>query len=362
MIKKITKKQKDDIELLFREFLEKNNYVVGRERSSHNYEYQILKAGQEQSSIIANKHPKEFLDEQSFTVVSETTIKRFFEFIVELSNHKETQDLGYWLLINKEPNLMSYNFDKYFEVFMNNLKYNEKFIYQYFNRPKISFGKLGNLEKLFENNNIVNQEFRENIIGNLINSPIYQKQKTLDSQKNIYQLVEKYIINKDKYKEEFSNLIVEEDLGSFIRKKEKLDLLVFKIYEDDLNKVSLNRNYDLSAVKGYLGNIFSNLTQNKNTLNVMDIQIERAKEKIDEEIKDIWILDIKGINLNEEKIEVFINFILKDILSKENLKFTYRDSDIITMYVKENLIKTNAYCLEKELSEEKTTRPSMKKI
>lgn len=361
MIKKINKKQKEELLELFKNFLVNNVYVVGSSKHSFNYEYQILKSGSENKSVIADQHPKMFLEEQSFSSVNETTIMRFFEFIKETIN-TPNEDLGYWLVINKEPSVSSYNFTKFFDFALGTFKSNEKLIHQYFSRPKISLEKLGILENLFKNNNIINQDYRESIIDSIINNPAYQNGKSLDIQKNIYKLVEKYIVNKDKYKEEFSNLIVEAPLTSFIRKKEKLDLITFKLYEDDLNKASLNRNYDLSAVKGYLDNIFSNLTQNKNTLNVIDIQIESKKEYIGEELKDTWNLDIKGINLNEEKIEVFINFILKDILSKENLKFAYRDSDIIMQYVKENLIKTNAYCLEKEFSEEKTTRRSIHKI
>lgn len=361
MIKKINKKQKEELLELFKVFLVNNFYVIGTSKTSFNYEYQILKPGSENKSAIAEKHPQMFLEEQSFSSVNETTIIRFFEFIKETIN-TINEDLGYWLVINKEPSVSSYNFSKFFDSALNTLKNNEKLIHQYFSRPKISLENLGILENLFKSNNIINQDYRESIIDSIINSPAYQNGKSLDIQKNIYKLVEKYIVNKDKYKEEFSNLIIEEPLTSFIRKKEKLDLITFKIYEEDLNKASLNRNYDLSAVKGYLDNIFSNLTQNKNTLNIMDVQIERKKENIDEELKDIWTFDIKGMNLNEEKIEIFINFILKDILSKDTLKFAYRDSDIITQYVKENLIKTNAYCLEKELSEEKTTRRSINKI
>lgn len=270
-----------------------------------------------------------------------STTYSFMSFLLENS---QTRDIGYRFMIEKCPLKMNESEYKYEENYLAILEPFHDLLLKYITRPSHLLCFFPNIEPYFEKNLII-QEERELMIDVLLSMALF---KTLDNERVVYNFVQNYIENKEKYYEAFPNIKVSSDQDKdleMIMKDEEMISFTIK------TNVLINYNSGISLREGntIIKRMMQNISPLYGKLEVNSLLVRDLKSSNDD--SDIKTFEIcwRGNNLNKNMLTRFTNFYLKEqtnfIVNSINKWSSMELEDINVL-----IIKSRALSLEESLS------------
>lgn len=355
-MKKLNEKEKEDLQNKFIDYLDKKNLIIKRNIYSLSYSLHMVsnKNKEKQSPHYIND-----LIQEKNTIKNLSEENIFYNFLDELVKKSDTQNMALWFARKLEPAVNYDGFDSYSKNILKVLSFNKELYFQYVARPKFLNATMEKLGDYFEA--LESQDYREALLELCINNKSFN---TLSVKTNVYKIFQKYIRNKKKYEDSFSDLMVlgnTEEVNSekinLIEKNEKLELLVFDFSIKKINSLNLSKEYDSNNIPEYLSTIVSQIKVNfLEELGLINITCKKSSEqKIypnDGKDADNIRIELYGSNLKQDFLKIYFNKLLLSIYSENNFN-AYEGKSLL---LKEVYSIAQKEMLEKTLTPEKSPK------
>lgn len=264
MVKKTVKAKTKE---LFQEFMKKNGYGVYNHGFTHSH-YAIRQP--KKNEKIHDYYVDDLLD-TNIDNISNTSV--FFNFMKEVLNQGE-HEVGLYQAIKKTPGVKNYSYDIHVSAILNALQPYKKTLFEYVTRPKFLENSWRSIEHVFET--LDSQEHRVAIIEAMMQTKTFS---ALDTQKNIYNIVQKHIKNPSQFESQFNRINKVKESQSVIDYIDTPSIVVIGFTAEKLIGANLNTEINSSGLVEYIRNTSNNFKErHQEDLHIINTFMDYNKE------------------------------------------------------------------------------------
>jgi len=328
----VTKVIKLKTKELFQNFLDKNGYKIDNEGFTDQY-FVIKKPkdGEGRSTY----YMEDLLDGNIRNI---RTKHIFFNFIEELLSTNE-KDVALYQLIKKTPKLDAFEYNKDFNSIVDFLKPHQDLFFKYMARTRFLEKYWGELDKvlpLFKS-----EDHKIGVIETLTQTNTF---KSLDTQKEVYQLIQKHIKNPSILDKYFNKINKIGDNQSVIDHVDTLSVVVLGFTEERLIGVNLNTEMEAKDLIRHIKSVSEKVAeQHSDDLKIVNTIMAYNKDTKQHTLN--ILCSQSHVELNKLVFEDVINAICR--FNDNSEVYEYKESS------KTNIIqKCKAFQLHEELQDE----------
>ncbi len=306
----VTKVVKLKTKELFQAYLDKNEYEIKNEGFTNQYfVIRKPKIGEGRSTFYID----DLLDGGSSNIKSKDI---FFNFLKELLTTNE-KDVVLYQLIKKIPKEDEYNYEKDFERIINFLESYQDLLFEFMARPRFLEKSWKQLDKILPI--IKSEEHKIGIIEALTQSNTF---KSLDTQKEVYKLIQKYISNPSALDKHFDKINKVGDNQSVIDYVDTPSVVILGFTEERLIGINLNTEMESKTLIHHIKTT-SELIQQEHSNDLKIINILMGYNKDNKQHTLNIICPKSHVELNKLVFEEVINTICR--LNTNSEVFDYKN-------------------------------------
>lgn len=346
MVKKTVKQKTKE---LFTEFLDKRElgiYNCGFMRTT--YDFRKPKQGENRSLYYLDDALEDNLDK----FASGRTTDLFFNFITE-TLQKGEHEVALYQAIKKTPGAKSYDYDTQTDNIIKTLKPYKKTLFEYVARPKFLEHSWKTLDDVFQT--LDSQEQRIAVIEAMMQTKTFA---SLDTQKNIYNIVQKNIRNPSQFDAHFNRISKVENTRTVVDFIDTPALVVIGFTAEKLIGANLNTDMTSEAIVNGIKRIANTLKdRHKNDLNISNVLMDYNTEK---KQYSLHVICPKAYEeLNKIVFEKMINDVSRLNSWKDLIEYEKEDS----MQIQKMITMSKAFQLHSELSSDlETPKEEVKRV
>jgi hypothetical protein len=264
MVKKTVKEKTKE---LFEEFLNEKGYGVYNDGfMNRHYNIRIPKPKENMSRYYVD----DILDDNLYHIGTQDI---FFEFLKKVLNKNE-HDVALYQAIKKTPGNKHYDYEKITSSIINKLTPFKKTLFEYVVRPRFLEHNWSRIEDIFKT--IDNQENRIAVIEAVMQTNTF---KSLDTQKSIYNLVQKHIRNPEKFDSYFDKINKVQPHLSVVDYIDSPSVVIIAFTEEKLVGANLNTEIGSKSLVDGIRKVANNLKKEyKDDLKIINILMDYDTE------------------------------------------------------------------------------------
>jgi hypothetical protein len=332
MAKKTVKEKTKE---LFKEFTDKHGYGVYNDGFNHAH-YVIRKPKGSESTH--DFYHNDFLDSNLDSIGSHNA---FFNFMTDILNKGENE-VALYQAIKKTPAPKSYSFDSHVNSVLSVLTPYTKTLFEYVARPKFLESSWERIDSVF--NTLDSQDYRVAIIEAMLQTKTFN---ALDTQKGIYNIVQKHITDPSKFDSYFDRINKVSESQSVIDYIDTPAIVVIGFTSENLIGANLNTEINSNYLVDSIKRISNSLKEkHQEDLHIMNTLMDYNK---DTKQHSLYIVcPQSSVGLNKFVFERMINDVSR--LSKSAEVNAYNQDDSRNRLIKECKILYLHATLEDTLS------------
>jgi hypothetical protein len=319
---KVTKKSVSiKLKSLFEDFLLKNQFGVYNDSFMGNTLY--VRKPKNDREKISDYYNEDFLNN---TLSAVGTPKVFLQFLSEILKKGES-DVALQQAIKKTPNPKNYEYEGHVSSILNVLEPYKKVLFNYVSRPNFLEHNFHRLDKIFSI--IDDQEHRIAILESMMVTKTFN---SLDTQKEIYNLVQNHIRQPEILDKHFSRIKVVDTKESVVDFIETPAIIVIGFSAEKLIGANLNTKISSDTMVSTIPQC-SQLLKDKfqQDLNIINTIMDYNKENKQYSLNILCLPDTLG--LNKKVFEKMINSI-SQLNSWEDITEFKKDENL-NLFIKE---------------------------